>query len=343
MTAAPMLYDARGDRLMPGGSAILRKAQPSIESVHINRTLTSMSIAYMQDQSKYVAGRIFPVVPVEKQSDLYWEFPRAFWLSSSAKMRAPATESAGSGWTQTTSPYYANVYGVHLDIPDQVRANSDLMGTDKAASMWVTDQLLLLRESIWISKFFVTGVWGTESTPSPLWSAANSTPIKDIRAKLTAIERKTGRRPNIAVMGPDVFDVLVDHPDFIARVNSGQTPVGPAIVNAQTMAEVLGLDEVLVVRSVQVTAVEGNATQTVDFQAGKHLLVAYRTPTPQLMMPSAGYTFAWTGYLGNAAMGTTVYQFRLDRIKADRVEGEMAFDMKITGADLGHLFLSAVS
>jgi hypothetical protein len=60
------------------------------------------------------------------------------------------------------------------------------------------------------------------------------------------------------------------------------------------------------------------------------------------MTPSAGYCFSWTGVAGGlgATIGTS--QFRMESIKATRIESEMAFDNKVVSADLGYFFNTAV-
>ena len=50
---------------------------PSAADVHVNRTLTNISIAYMQDADDFVAHRTFPPVPVANQTDAYWEYDRS--------------------------------------------------------------------------------------------------------------------------------------------------------------------------------------------------------------------------------------------------------------------------
>jgi hypothetical protein len=61
------------------------------------------------------------------------------------------------------------------------------------------------------------------------------------------------------------------------------------------------------------------------------------------LTPSAGYTFAWTGVSGGlgATIGTS--QFRMESIKSDRVEAEMAFDNKVISADLGYFWNTIVA
>jgi hypothetical protein len=61
------------------------------------------------------------------------------------------------------------------------------------------------------------------------------------------------------------------------------------------------------------------------------------------LVPSAGYTFSWTGLLGSGAEGGRISKFRMEHLKADRIELEQAFDLKLVAADLGYFFNTVVA
>ena len=113
---------------------------PTPGDVHVNRPLTNISIAYIQEATAFIADKVFPTVPVQKQSDRYFKYLKEDWFRSEAKERAPATESAGSGWRIDNTPtYYATVFAVHKDVDDFTRANSDEpIDMDRDATLWVT-------------------------------------------------------------------------------------------------------------------------------------------------------------------------------------------------------------
>src|SRR4051812_20622056 len=93
---------------------------PTPGDVHVNGTLSNVSLAYMQNAAGFVADRVFPTVPVAKQSDTYWIWPRENWNRDEMKVRAPGAQTAGTGMTVSRAPYYAEVRGLHHPIPDQV-------------------------------------------------------------------------------------------------------------------------------------------------------------------------------------------------------------------------------
>jgi hypothetical protein len=85
-------------------------SQPTRSDVHANRPLTNISVGYMQRQDIYIANKVFPIVPVDKQSDLYWIYTKNDWFRDEAQRRAPATESVGSGYGVSTASYACDVW-----------------------------------------------------------------------------------------------------------------------------------------------------------------------------------------------------------------------------------------
>jgi hypothetical protein len=96
----------------------------------------------------------------------------------------------------------------------------------------------------------------------------------------------------------------------------------------------------MVCQSIKATNKKG-ATGTYDFVHGKHALLCHTASAPAMETPSAGYTFSWTGVGNGAGMSMDVFDIR--ETKTRRVEGEMAFDNKMTGSDLGYFFNGAVA
>jgi len=318
--------------------------QPTRSDVHVNRPLTNYSLAYLQDQSTFVSRQAFPPLPVQSKSDSYFTYDKKQWFRTDAQKRAPGTESAGSGYTLGTDTYSCEVRAVHKDVDDQVRANADsALSVDREATEFVTRDLMLEAEKDWASTYFTTSTWtgsttGGDITPGTLWSAANSTPFEDIRAQVRSVHKKTGFKPNLMIMGPEVWDVLADHPDALERVKYTRE----GAIDTSLFARALRLDRVLVAEAIEDTAVEG-AADSLDFVFGKNALLAYAAPRPGLMTPSAGYTFTWSGYMGANASGMRMSRFRMEHLKSDRVEGEAAYDHKLVAAELGAFFSAVVA
>jgi hypothetical protein len=323
--------------------------QPTASDVHVDVPLTQISIAYIQDATNFVAARVFPVVSVQKQSDRYWTFDRHAWNRDEMAERAPSTESAGGGWTVDSTPsYYAPVYALHKDVDDQVRANSDpQVNPDAVATQYLTQKALIKRDRLWATKYFATSIWttdidGVDATPGAgetlRWNVAGSTPIEDVSAGRLAVEESTGFIPNVLVVSPHVLEELKNHASILDRIKYTQR----GMVALDLLAALFEVDEVVVPRGIYTSQAEG-ATGTGSYIVGKHALLAYRSDSPSLMTPSAGYTFSWNGYLGAGGDGNRVSSFRMDPIRSDRVELEMSFDQKLVAADLGYFFNTIVA
>ena len=321
--------------------------QPTASDVHVNTPLTAFSVAYIQSTDRFIADKVFPNVNVQKQSDLYWTYPKGYWFRSEARRRAPGTETPGIGSTRSTSSYYCYVYGVHADLDDQVTANTDSpLDADRDATILVTHNMLLKRDQLWQASYFKTGVWGTDVTGVASgatgnqvnqWNKSGSDPIVDVHTWKIVVEERTGFEPNTLVIGPYVLLALINHSAIIERIKYTQK----GVVSMDLLASLFGVDRIFVARAINNTAKEG-VTDSLSFVFGKHALLCYSAPSPGIMQPSAGYTFSWNGYTG-ASLGTRIKRYRHEPTASNRIEMEMAFDFKVIGSDLGVFFNGVVS
>jgi hypothetical protein len=317
--------------------------QPTTSEVHVDAILTNMSVAFIQSQSNFIAGQVFRSLPVEKQSDKYFVYTKGDWFRDEATTRAPATESAGSGYSLSTSTYYAPVYAMHKDVDDQTRANSDSpLAPDRDATEFVTQRMLLRKEIQWTSDFFTTSVWTTDKTGGTdftKWSSyASSDPIEDVEAGKATILTSTGMMPNTLVLGYDAYRQLRNHPDIIDRIKYTSSNT----VDTDTIARLLGLERVLVSRAIKNTAAEG-ATVSMSSIAGKNALLCYVAPSAGVLTPTAGYSFEWRGVSDGMGQNVGISRFRMPELRADRIESQMAWDNKVISADLGYFFASCVA
>jgi hypothetical protein len=327
---------------------------PSQADLHVNIPLTNVSVAYVQNSANFIATKVFPKVPVQKQSDLFWKYSKSDYRRTDVQRRAPGTESPGIGWNVDTDSYFAHVYAVHKDIDDQVRANADsVFKLDSEATQFITNQLLLKRDLDWHARYFTTGVWGTNLTgvaASPTtnqfiqWDSASSDPIKLLADLQTSFIQNTGVKANTLVLGAHVINALKNHPAIIDRIKYTQK----GIVTTDLIATLFDVERVLVSYATQATgpqipdASAQDAAATYSFIGNSKSALLVHTPSsPGLQTPAAGYTFTWRGYLGGNAQGIKIKRFRMEHIASDRIEAEQTYDMKVVGTDLG-VFMSSV-
>jgi hypothetical protein len=313
--------------------------QPTQSQVHVDAVLTNMSVAYQQDANAFIASQVFPTINVAKQSDLYYVYDQGSFYRDQAQVRADGTESAGSGYGLSTASYSSQVYALHKDIGDQVRANSDApLDPDMDATRFLTHQMLIRQERDWASNYFTTGVWDTDSTPSTLWSASGSDPIGDIETGKNTILSNTGYLPNTLVLSYNAYSILKNHADFVDRYKYTSADS----ISAELLARIVEVDRVFVMKGVYNSANEG-ASASYSQIGDKDALLCYVAPQAGLMTVSAGYNMVWTGVGGGLGTSTAVSRFRMDHLRADRIEIQSAWDFKVVASPLGYFFSNAVA
>jgi len=324
---------------------------PTRQQIHIDKALTNISVKYVQDASVYIADKVFPIVPVQKQSDRYFVYLKEDWFRDEAQERALGTESAGGDYTIDNTPtYFCRKYAYHKDVFEEDRTNADdPLTPDIDAVEFVTDKLLLRREIEWAQNFFRPGVWGFEykgvsSNPTGnqflQWNDPNSDPIRDITTFATNIQEVTGKRPNKLVIGQRVFDALKNHPDILDRIKYTQK----GIVTTDLLAALFEVDQVLVASAIKNSAAKG-LPANMEFIFGNNALLCYTVDRPSLKKPTAGYIFVWRGLLGANAFGGRILRIPMPwlGLGTERIEGEMAWDMKVIAKDLGCFLHEVVS
>jgi hypothetical protein len=317
--------------------------QPTSYDVHVDAVLTNISVAYIQSSNKFMSTQAFPVVPVEKQSDLYYKYTKNDWFRDEAQRRADGTESSGSGYGLSTDSYRCDVWAFHKDVGDQMRANADNpLKPDTEATQFVTQRLMLRQEIQWVTDYFTTGVWGTDKTVSATWDDyALSDPIEDMEEAKEVVLSGTGFELNTLVLGYQVFRQLKHHPDIIDRIKY-TTGVTGRTVTPELLAAMFDIERVLISKAIKATNEEGQ-TGAYAFTHGKHALAMHVAPNPGLMTPSAGYVFTWKGVSEGLGTDIGISRFRMQHLRSDRVEGQVAFDNKVVASDLGYFFGSVVA
>jgi hypothetical protein len=294
---------------------------PTLQTVHVDRALTNLSTAYFQDPQNYIAGRVFPNVPVQFKTDKYFVYDKNDSMREKAQPRGPGEESAGGGFRVSTDSYSADVFAWHVDLSDQVLGNADGgLNLQRSAARQCTDAILRQMESDFANTVFKTGVWTIDldgTTNFVKWSSANSTPLEDIETQALAIQKSTGRRPNTLVLGAAVYSKLKNHPDFIDRIRF----VSDSVVTREIMARLFEIDHLYV---------------------ANHAWLGYVSPSPAMEEPSAGYIFTWSDVSDGSAVSVGTSLIQIPERRTLRVESQLAWDIKITGLDLGAFFETAI-
>lgn len=330
--------------------------------LHINRALDAMSMAYVQEQTNFIADVVFPNIPSNKQSDIYWTWPKGTFFRTDVEPRSPGAEPPRSSWRPDKSNFLCDTHELAEDIFDEERANADSeFELDDTSVMHLTQQHLIYRELKFVSRFFKTGVWardlaGVASGPTGnqflRFDVVGSDPITLVQTEVIRMLENTGTEPNTLVISPWVKQVLKNHALILDRYKAtgvatamgvqGTAGIGDKVWLA-ILAELFGVARVIEAKAVWNSANEQNdSNPTMGFIFPKGMLLTYAAPNPGKKIPSAGYTFSWRGYLGGPAKGIRFIKARNDVRRADTIVAEQSFEQKVVASDLG-VFFSAVT
>lgn len=251
--------------------------------------LGNVSISYRN--ADYIADKVFPVVTVGKQSGKYYIFDKSS-LSVAESLRAAGSPSNEVEHAYGTATFYAEDHALKEFIPDEVVDQTDA-GLDPLvdATENVTERLLIGKE-VELATMLTDTTQVTQNVTLAgvtQWSDyVNSDPLIDVRNARIAIRGQIFRTPNTLILGQQVFDILVDHPDIIDRLKYSQL----GVVTEELLARLFQVETVLIGSAGKNSGTEG-AVDTLSYVWGKNAVLLYVAPRAGLRQVSAGYTFQY--------------------------------------------------
>lgn len=312
-------------------------AQPTSGDVHIDVALSNLSIGFKP--KNFVADEVFPIIPVDKESDKYYIWTKDFWFRDGVRPRAPGGSYAEGGLELSNTSFFCDNVAESFPIPRETAQNQDAaIRLEESGAEWLAIQFALHREISLATAIMDASAWTSDTTLAggSQWSDfANSDPIGDVQTGIQAVETLTGEVPNVMLIGKTVWDKLKTHPDIIDRFKHTTS----AVPTTDMVAALLEIDRILVGRAVKNTAEEG-ANFVGAYIWPKNALLMKVMPGAGLMDPSAGKTFIWRRVSG---LTTEISKVPEDLRKRDVLLGDQAFDQKVTAADSAYEIINAVA
>lgn len=308
-----------------------------------NPVLENLSIAAFQDASEFVARAVFPTIAAE-ESGKYYEIDTDTIAQNKAAKRAPGTEAKEGTWNLSQKSFACEQLGYREKIPEELlSASGGAAKADEVAQMSVDEVMLIAAEVDFATNFFATGKWGRDmngaatsvaNTSYKYWSDDTSTPISDVLFERKRMKKVGKRFPNTMIIGADVEDILLTHPDIISRVNAGQTPGSAADPTLNDLAKFFKIPRILVATAVRNSAPEGAAASNDFILNSKSVWLGHVAPTPAKMVPSAGYRFTDAKLAGNA-QGVRSWKYWNQDKRSWYVEGAVDDVYKLVSSNLG--------
>lgn len=308
---------------------------------YLDQPLNNVSIGYRNDD--YFGERVFPIVPVKKQSGRYWVFGKEKFRQYET-IRAPKAEAREiAPWTLSNSPYFCNDHSLKDSISDEERSNSDGTDLEQNTVENLTDALLLDFEIR--AKGLVFGSSGPSSVSQSAtlsgtsqWSDyVNSDPIAAVESYKTVIKKAIATSPNTLLVSYPVYAVLRQHPRIVDRFK--YTQVG--ILQAEHLKSAFDVDNFWVAGAEYDTANEGQAP-SLDFVWGKNVLLAFIPTEPSRRIPALGYSFRWLFGAPDLG-GTLTKRYRVEAKTVDVIEVHRYDDLQIVAPSAGYTVVNAVA
>src|SRR5438477_4017847 len=90
---------------------------------HVDKFLTNILIGYRPQG--LIADQVFPVVPVQKQTDIYAQIDRGNWFRIPQTKRAPGAFAREVSYTVSSGTYVCRNYELATVVPYETLDNAD--------------------------------------------------------------------------------------------------------------------------------------------------------------------------------------------------------------------------
>lgn len=277
-----------------------------------NNYLTNLSIAHFQPDNWFVSPFIFPIVPVQLSTSLYYKFSKADLARDNVQRKPQFGKAPAMIFGSEEATYKCEVDQIIIGLDqisalDYQRARTPGISDPRRAKVRLaTEQLKLHMDRVFADGYFKTGIWtneyaGVTSTPTGKqfykFDDDNFDAVHFFGDLRNEMKRNGRRDPNVLALGVEAYEGLKRNKDFLERVKYSGSTANPATINANVIAQLLEVERVVVLNSTYNAG--GYGEENMQFICDpKGALLAYAAPNPAIDEASAGYTFAWD-MLGN--------------------------------------------
>jgi len=317
--------------------------------LHIDGPLSEILVNYRPEG--FIADRIFPLVTVGKQSDLFYQFQQADLWRVPDTTRSPMTAAKRVNFNVASQTYYAKNYALATGIPVEDIVNADAMlNLRENKGKFLADILALDYENRVASLVCNTSNVGTFCVPTSVdggsqgvWSTATAAPITDIDNAIQRVRDSSGYLPNNIVFGWLAWQRFRRHVNVRAQLfpsAGGTTPSG-GVVQPNMVSALFDIPNVSIAGVMRNTAAEGLSQQLADIW-GPHVAVFYTPPRPSREVPSYGYSFRWQA--PGLPQSMTAEDLGYDKVlHGNLLEVSMYQDEKVVSTLLGTLIGSVTA
>lgn len=312
---------------------------PKFGTVHINRFLTDYSQKYQNGD--FVNEKLFPVVPVKKESDLYIVYDFANFTLAETK-RADGAESTEIDWNFLTDNYFCEQYSQRDIVTDRERDNADKPLTIDIDTLELVTDIVMLRKEYDAAQLATNpDNYAAANTAalsgSSQWDQSGSNPLAQFKQIQQAIWQSSRKFPNLLIMALPTALALAYNSNMIELVKYTHDNLPENLIGGGPLAGLLPKNlfgmEVAIAGGAYNNANPGQSADLTDIW-GTNVVAAYVERPPKIKSLSYGKTFRTEKF---------VRKWRVEERQGDMVEYNDIYDLKLTAPSTGFLLQSAIS
>jgi len=300
---------------------------PLKSKLHVNQLLSNVSVQYKN--TEYIWDKVFPQVPVMKDTDLYRVYDRNF--------RIPETKRAAKGVARefqfevSTSSYALEQHALKEYVGVDEIDNYDQGSLEVDTTENLTDAIYRRIEDT-VAKLFTTTNWSLNVSlaATAAWSlnTITSDPVPVVDTAASTIIANSGKTPNFMILPRNGFIAVKNHVSVLDRVKYTSSELSESMV-----AALFSVPELLVPTAVKDTADEGVAASITNF-FGNMAFLGWKPGSAGLKTPSCGYTF-----IKNTPRVRSWFD---NERNATAIEVEVKFQPKVVASLTGYLINGTV-
>lgn len=295
---------------------------PLKSQLHVNQLLSNVSVKYQN--SEYIWDKVFPQVPVMKDTDLYRVYDRNF--------KVPETKRAAKGVARefqfevSTSTYALEQHALKDYVGVDEAENYDQGSLQVDTTDNLTDAIYR-RIELSVANLFTTTSWSLNVSlaAANAWTANTtvSDPVPIVDTATSTVIANSGKTTNFMILPRDGYIAAKNHVSVLDRVKYTSAEVSTAM-----LAGLFSVPELLVPTAVQDTAAEGVAA-SISYMWGDVAFLGWKPASPGLKTPSCGYTFLKST--------PRVRSWFDNERNANAIEVEIKFQPKVVASLTGYL------
>lgn len=295
---------------------------PLKSQLHVNQLLSNVSVKYQN--SEYIWDKVFPQVPVMKDTDLYRVYDRNF--------KVPETKRAAKGVARefqfevSTSTYALEQHALKDYVGSDEAENYDQGSLQVDTTENLTDAIYR-RIELSVANLFTTTSWSLNVSLAAANAWVQNTTVSDpvpiVDTATSTVIANSGKTTNFMILPRDGYIAAKNHVSILDRVKYTSAEVSTAM-----LAGLFSVPELLVPTAVQDTAAEGVAA-SISAMWGDVAFLGWKPASPGLKTPSCGYTFLKST--------PRVRSWFDDERNANAIEVEIKFQPKVVASLTGYL------